>query len=383
MNRTSPYTWILGDQALADICEQWKLAPALAIDTEFVRTETFHANLGLIQICIDEDVWLVDPLTINDWRPLHEILVNPEIIKVFHSLSEDAEVIKHSVGALLENVFDTQIAAGFLGYPVQVSYAKLVESLYGETIDKETTRSDWIQRPLSPEQCRYAAADVYWLFKAYGEIAEQLQAVGRYDWVAEDSNRQIKSNLPVEPDQYYLKLRGGWKLRGSALFALKELAAWRERRARQENCNRGRILQDKELIQLVEKMPKTKSDLQNRLRMNSRKIRLYGDSILTIIGKSVDITRQQWPERIDGPLPADQSELLKRVREKVTQLADQHDVPAEILARRKQLEAWLRSGCRSGEYKVPEALSGWRSHILSGPINELLNVDQEETEHEA
>lgn len=377
MSRSDPYIWVQGDQELAQVCQQWQKSPVIAMDTEFVRTETFHANLGLIQVCIEDTVWLVDPLDIHNWQPLQDILTNPDIVKIFHSLSEDAEVIKHSVGVLLCNVFDTQIAAAFLGYPLQVSYAKLVESLFGEPIDKDATRSDWVARPLTRQQCEYAAADVFWLYKIYGELKQQLDNVERYDWVAEDSERQIKNNLPAEPDKYYLKLRGGWKLKGSALYALKELAAWRERRARQENCNRGRILQDKELIQLVERMPSTKGDLQHKHKINPRKIRLYGDSIMQIIKSSEHINRQQWPEKIDGPLPADQSELLKRVRERISQLSDEYDIPNEVLAKRKQLESWLRSGCRNGEYTVPDVFSGWRSEVLVNPVNELLKAQWE------
>jgi ribonuclease D len=372
LSKSDPFTWIQGDQQLAQACQQWQNSPVIAIDTEFVRTETFHANLGLIQLCIDDTVWLIDPHDIHDWRPLQQILTSPDIVKVFHSLSEDAEVIKHSVGVLLCNVFDTQIAAALLGYPLQVSYAKLVEGLFGEVVDKDATRSDWVARPLSQKQCEYAAADVFWLYRIYGELAEQLNNSGRYSWVAEDSERQILNNLPTEPESYYLKLRGGWKLKGASLYALKELAAWRERKARQENCNRGRILQDKELIQIVERMPSTKGDLQHRLKLNPRKTRLYGDAIMQIIKSAEHINRQQWPERIDGPLPADQSELLKKVRERIQQLADQYNIPAEVLAKRKQLESWLRSGCRNGEYQVPEVFNGWRGDILIAPINELL-----------
>ncbi|TCS42053.1 ribonuclease D [Reinekea marinisedimentorum] len=374
MSRSDPFIWVQGDQQLALVCQQWQQSSVIAIDTEFVRTETFHANLGLIQVCIEDTVWLVDPLDIQDWRPLQQVLTNPDITKVFHSLSEDSEVIKHSVGVLLCNVFDTQIAAALLGYPLQVSYAKLVEGLFGEQIDKDATRSDWLARPLTNKQCEYAAADVFWLYRIYGELAEQLKNIERYDWVAEDSERQILNNLPAEPDQYYLKLRGGWKLKGVSLFALKELAAWRERKARQENCNRGRILQDKELIQIVERMPSTKGDLQHRLKLNPRKIRLYGDAIMQILKTAETINRQQWPERIDGPLPADQSELLKKVRERISQLADQHNIPAEVLAKRKQLESWLRSGCRDGQYRAPDVFNGWRGQILLAPVNELLSA---------
>ncbi|WP_187265411.1 ribonuclease D [Reinekea thalattae] len=372
MSKSEHYRWVQGDAELADVCQQWLTSPVIAVDTEFVRTETFHARLGLIQIGIEQQVWLIDPLTIENWQPLQQVFTDPNIIKVFHALSEDAEVIKHSVGVLLVNVFDTQIAAALLGYPLQVSYAKLVEDVCGETISKEETRSDWVARPLSALQCEYAAADVLWLYQVYKQVAEQLKQMDRYAWVQEDSERQVANNLPVEPEQYYLKLRGGWKLKGKALFALKQLAAWRERRAREENCNRGQILQDKELIQLVERMPITKSDLQYRIKLSPRKIRKYADTIMEIMATAETIDRQQWPDKIDGPLPADQSDVLKKVRQLINDICQQHNIPPEVVAKRKQLESWLRSGCRNGEYIVPDVFNGWRHDYIVEPICQLL-----------
>ena len=382
MSKTDGFIWLSDDAALADACQVWAQADVLAMDTEFVRTDTFHANLGLIQICLHETTWLIDPLTITDWQPFANILSNSAIVKVFHSLSEDAEVLMHSVGVPPANVFDTQIAAGFLGYPIQMSYAKLVEALFEVTLAKEATRSDWLKRPLADDQCQYAAADVHWLFKVYAIFAQQLQAQQRYDWVLEDSQRMVLNNMPVDPQSYYLKLRGAWKLKGSRLQTLKELCQWRENLARASNTNRGRIIQDKDIITIAERMPTNKADLQKFLKLPSRKIRLYGDQIIHMVKESENVKRVEWPERIDAPLPADQAELLKAVREKITEIADAVAVPAELLARRKNLEAWLRSGSHTGQYVVPEVLSGWRHGFLVEPINNLLNQHWEAV-HEA
>jgi ribonuclease D len=354
----------------------------LALDTEFVRTETFHANLGLIQVCLKETTWLIDPLKIDDWHSFAQILSDENIVKVFHSLSEDAEVLLHSVGVSLKNVFDTQIAAGFLGHPVQMSYAKLVEALFDVVLPKEATRSDWMKRPLELEQCQYAAADVHWLYQVYEIFSEQLKSIHRYEWVKEDGQRVVTNTLPISPDEYYLKLRGAWKLKGSRLQMLKELCQWREQLARQQNLNRGRILQDKDLITIAEAMPANKSTLQKAINLPSRKIRLYGDQIIHMVRESEETRRADWPDRIEGPLPADQADLLKSVRTLISELADDSQLPAEIVARRKSLEAWLRSGSRTGEYVLPEIFAGWRKAIVEAPVAALLKV-QWEDKHES
>jgi ribonuclease D len=370
------------DESLAEVATLWQTANVLAIDTEFVRTDTFHANLGLIQVCLENQTWLIDPLGINDWSPFAAILTNDKIVKVLHSLSEDAEVLLHSVGVTMVNVFDSQIAAGFLGYPVQMSYAKLIEALFDVALPKEATRSDWMKRPLEAEQCQYAAADVHWLYQVYEIFAIKLNDIARYDWVKEDSQRMVNNNLPIDPERYYLKLRGAWKLKGSRLQALKEMCQWREMLARKQNSNRGRVLQDKDLIAIAEKMPTNKSVLQKSINIPSRKIRLYGDQIIHMIMQAEETKRVDWPERIEGPLPADQADLLKNVRQLIHSIAEKNQVPAELLARRKSLEEWLRSGSRDSAYVLPEVFTGWRQTLVVEPVNALLNAQWEEI-HEA
>jgi ribonuclease D len=382
LSSTNDFIWVLTDEALAEVASLWKKAQVLAIDTEFVRTDTFHANLGLIQVCLEDRTWLIDPITINHWQPFADVLTDQNIVKVLHSLSEDAEVLLHSVGVTMANVFDSQIAAGFLGHPVQMSYAKLIEALFDISLPKEATRSDWMKRPLETEQCQYAAADVHWLYQVYEIFAKELKALGRYEWVKEDSQRMVNNNLPLDPENYYLKLRGAWKLKGSRLQALKEMCQWREVLARKQNSNRGRILQDKDLIAIAEKMPTNKSSLQKTVNIPSRKIRLYGDQIIHMVMQAEETKRADWPKRIEGPLPADQADLLKNVRALVSTIAEKSNVPAELLARRKSLEEWLRSGSRDSEYELPEVFTGWRKALVVEPINALLKAQWEEV-HEA
>lgn len=379
---TEQFQWIDTDAELQAAAEEWARAPVIALDTEFVRTDTFHAYLGLIQVGIADRIWLIDPLSIQQWDAFVHILASPTIVKVLHALSEDAEVLAHHLGVELQNVFDTQIAAGFLGYPVQMSYARLVEAICAVELPKEATRSDWLQRPLDSEQCFYAAADVLWLFKVYQHLAEKLKAQERYAWVAEDSQRMVTNNRPVDPEQYYHKLRGAWKLKGERLLVLKRLCEWREKLARSSNTNRGRILQDKDLIALAEKMPVSKAILQKQIKIPSRKIRLYGDELIVMIEQAREARREDWPERIDSPLPADQAQLLKEVRSVVSEVAESLQLPAEVLARRKGLEAWLRSGARTGEYEVPEIFLGWRKDVLVEPVSHCIQ-SQRETMNEA
>ena len=136
----------------------------IAIDTEFIRTDTFFPILALVQIFNGESCWLIDPISISDLSPLKELLISSETLKVFHSCSEDIEVLSHTLGCYPQPIFDTQIAAALTGYGFSVGYASLVNSMLGIHVDKGETRSNWLRRPLSESQLGYAALDVIHLF---------------------------------------------------------------------------------------------------------------------------------------------------------------------------------------------------------------------------
>ncbi|WP_158269367.1 ribonuclease D [Saccharospirillum sp. MSK14-1] len=369
--------WIAGDSALAEACQLWSSADVLALDTEFVRTETYFARLGLIQVALDGRCSLIDPLTISDWSALVEILENPAIIKVFHSLSEDAEVLLNSTGARVAPVFDTQIAAALANHDLQMGFARLVAAEFDVQLPKEATRSDWLKRPLDAVQCEYAAADVYWLEKLFNRLAPALRDQKRFDWVVEDSNRAAADSLPTDPAVYYLRLRGAWKLKGERLMALQQLAQWRELQAREQDVNRSRILSDAEIIQVADTMPTSLAALGNLKGLHPRKVRLFGDAILNILDQAKASPREQWPARVPGPLPVAQADLMRDLKTHLGELAEQLSVPVEVLARRKQLEALVRSGYPQGEYQVPAPLQGWRQSLVAEPLVQYLEEQRD------
>ena len=372
------YHWVDNNEALNLACERWSGTTVLAMDTEFVRTETFFAKLGLIQVGLEGEVWLIDPLAIDDWQAFAAVLENPAIIKVFHSLSEDAEVLFNGTGARVAPVFDTQIAAALLGNDLQMGFARAVEAELGENLPKDATRSNWLLRPLGEEQCQYAAADVFWLEQLYQRYAPRLQQQDRFDWVLEDSQRGALDSFPPSPEQYYLKLRGAWKLKGARLYCLQQLAQWREQQARRQDVNRSRILADAEIIQIAQAMPTQRNAVAGLKGLHPRKVRLYADTVVDIVRRCSEASRELWPERLAGPLPADQAALYKSVKDLIADLAQQASVPQEVLARRKPLEQLVRSGCYTGDYQWPEMMTGWRKPLLQDPLTRLLEEHHRE-----
>ena len=162
--------WIDSDAELARAVDSW--SSVVALDTEFIRTNTFYPIPGLYQVASDTDVFLLDPLTIEDWEPLKSYLMNPDTCKIMHACLEDLELIFAHLRIVPSNVFDTQLAHAYVSQDYSLSYARLIERYSGVLLEKEHTRSDWLQRPLSDDQLRYAVDDVVHL-AAVGELLRQ------------------------------------------------------------------------------------------------------------------------------------------------------------------------------------------------------------------
>jgi len=173
-----PVDWIDTPDALAAAAARWRKAPALGIDTEFVRERTFYPRLGLLQVSDGTRSALIDPVALPDLEPLREVLADPAIVKVAHSPSEDLEVLFHRFGEFPSSLFDTQAAAAFIGLDAAMSYQRLVRELLAVELDKAETRTDWLRRPLSDAQVHYAAQDVELLLPLHELLRARLEAWG-------------------------------------------------------------------------------------------------------------------------------------------------------------------------------------------------------------
>lgn len=171
---------ITTDNGLRAVCEAASTASAVALDTEFVRTRTYYPQLGLLQLFDGQQVSLIDPLTINDWAPMRDLLLNEDVTKYLHAGSEDLEVFLNAFNLMPQPLIDTQITAAFCGRPMSGGFASMVEEYSGVALDKSESRTDWLARPLTERQCEYAAADVWYLLP----IASQLMAeTDRAGWL--------------------------------------------------------------------------------------------------------------------------------------------------------------------------------------------------------
>ncbi|MET0356326.1 MAG: ribonuclease D [Cellvibrio sp.] len=356
--------WIAQDHELAELCERLRQQAAIAVDTEFMRTDTFYPIAGLIQLGDGKTGFLIDPLSITDFSPLRELMLDEKVVKVLHSCSEDIEVFSSLLGEIPSPIFDTQIAAAFAGFGFSLGYAGLVKAVLNIDVPKDETRSDWLQRPLSASQIKYAALDVAHMLIVYGKLLQILKASERYTWVKSDCADLVTAAR--KPDDYqdaYQKVGFAWKLRPSELAILRELCIWREVESRARNIPRNRLIKEPSLFEMARKQPKDAAHLQRIEDIPARTLRNDAETLLGIIRKAAE-NAASLPARLDAPLAPSEAPLMKALKKYVRDTAEELQLPPELLIRKKEYEAIVRSGMKGGDYKLPERLLGWRYEVI-------------------
>ncbi len=357
--------WIDQDDQLAELCVRWQQQAALAIDTEFMRSDTFYPIAGLLQIGDGKGCYLIDPLAIGNLEPLRELMLNPAVTKVLHSCSEDLEVFQCWLGVVPAPLFDTQVAAAFAGLGFGLGYANLVKNLLTIEIPKEETRSDWLQRPLSAAQLKYAALDVAHMLIVYGKLLQLLKTTERLEWVKSDCADLISNARKADDfSEAYQKVGFAWKLREQELLILKQLCIWRETEARARNIPRNRLIKEPSLWEIARKRIQDATQLQRVPDIPSRTLKNDSEIILQIVSDALAMDEAAWPARLDPPLAQSEGPLMKALKNYVREYAEQAQLPPEVLIRKKDYEHLVRSGMNGGEYRLPERLLGWRFDLI-------------------
>ncbi len=365
--------YIDSDDELERLCRQWSTATVLALDTEFIRTDTFYPIGALIQVSDGKGCFLIDPLTINDFSGFSQLLVNNDIVKVLHSCSEDLEVFDRLLGVVPSPLIDTQVAAALDGYGFSLGYQRLTEALLQIHVAKGETRSNWLQRPLTDSQIHYAALDVAYLPEMYQLLTESLQRKGRLSWLYEECELLVSTAAETEPfDQYYKKVKSSWKLSARELGILQALTLWRESKAREKDIPRGRVVKDRSCYDIARLRPKTSQDLLAIDEVGPKTVRHYGDAIIDIVKQAWALADNALPSRLPKPLPPETGTLMKALKSHVGHRAEQLQIAKELLAKKRDYEALLRSGFNGRDYQLPETLMGWRKSVVGDELLALV-----------
>ncbi|HEX4903421.1 MAG TPA: ribonuclease D [Acidimicrobiales bacterium] len=338
--------------------------PRLAIDTEFHRERTYWPQCALVQIGWPGGQALVDPLAV-DVAVLGPLLVGRTV--VMHAAGQDLEVFQHSVGAVPDDLFDTQIAASFLGMS-SIGLAPLVDKLLGVHLPKADRLTDWLARPLSEDARTYAESDVVHLFELHDRMRADLEARGRLDWVRSECQALVDRALaPTDPATAWWRVKEARRLRGTAAGVAQELAAWREAQAAESDRPLRSVLPDLALAGIAQRPPSTVEDLVKIRGLRERGIpRNLRDDVLAAVarGRALPADQVRYPEA--RPVPAELRAAVPLLMSWVAQRARELDLDPAVLATRGDLEGFLRG---DDDNRLG---TGWRAEALAEDIEALL-----------
>jgi ribonuclease D len=345
------------------ICADLRRLDRAGVDTEFMREKTFFAELCLVQVSTGEGIYCVDPMNSSGLDDFWSALM--QTTWVVHSARQDIEVIYQTAGKMPSDMFDTQIAAGMLGYAPQMGYATLVKELFDVDIPKSHTRANWSKRPLPEEYLQYAAEDVEYLLPAYDVLAERLDQQGRLGWAVEDTAQLLHAALyETEPRLAIDRWKGARNLRGKYRMVAARLAAWREGEAIRANRPRQWIAKDSALLEVATSLPASIDELSNIDSLPDGLVRRCGSDIIAAIA-AADSDENDYV----APRPPDEAQktLLKSMQKHVAECAADIGLAAEMVASKRDLSAVIIDGDQDSK-----VLTGWRRTLVGERLLELL-----------
>ncbi|MHB1722127.1 MAG: ribonuclease D [Acidiferrobacter sp.] len=351
---------------LEEVCAEIAAAAFVGLDTEFMRERTYFAQLALVQIALPGRTYLLDPLT-ADLHGLGAALATGRGIKVLHAGRQDLELLLQETAALPQPLFDTQLAAGLVGFDEQIGYAELVEKLLGVHLNKDATRTNWAARPLSDRQLTYARDDVVYLEALYTRLDEDLRAKGRRAWLDEDCAALTDPALyRFDPHQLVRRYRQGITMAPAAQAIFTALLCWREQAARTVNLPRGWVVADTVLVDLAQHPPPDLAALAHGTGLDERAVRRFGEALLTTVATAGAAPPRAWPART---LDADGERRYAALVAVVDRRAQELGVAASLIGSRRLLKDVVQGA-------PPGALArGWRAEVLGGDGLALLGPE--------
>jgi ribonuclease D len=355
--------FIADDAALRDVVNDARSAPIYALDTEFHRERTYFPRLALVQLQWGNTNVLIDPLAV-DPRGLAELLCGSGLA-VLHASQQDLEVLRYAVGEVPSRLFDTQLAAGFIGYSTP-SLAALAQSQLKVTLSKGDRMTDWMRRPLTASQCSYARSDVAYLEQLFERISSRVDQLGRSSWVSEACEElRLRPWGESNPEDAWLRIKDARALKGEARGVAQALAAWRERRAMATNIPLRRVMSDMALLGIAQAAPRSTEDLAHARGVDERY--LSGS-----IAREILAAVKEGRERIVELDSQAHDPLEKRLRPAVTlvtawigELARTAEIDPMLVATNRDIVALLAGG----ESRLAH---GWRRDLVGRDIERLL-----------
>ena len=363
------------------LAEQARSTGRLAIDTEFMGEGRYRSLLCLVQVATDSGsegngplIALADPLTepAPDCSSLAALLADPAIEIVLHAGRQDTALLRREWGVEITNLFDTQVAAGFAGFGAQAGYGNLLSSVLGIKVEKGASYTRWDKRPLSDEQLSYARGDVDHLLDLRDELVERLGKSGRLEWAREECLPVAAATDQREPQEAWRRVGKVTSLSPRQRAVARELAAWREATAREEDKPVGSVIQDPALVELARRQPQSSGALRDIRGLHEGVVRRRADAIIEAVKRGLEADPIPGEGRGDGGDPRETAlcslaDALVRTRTRASDLAP------ELVATRSDLQKIVSSVRRGEPEPDVRTLKGWRRAVVGEELLDLLN----------
>jgi ribonuclease D len=362
----------LDEADVAAIAARARQAGRLGLDTEFMPEGRYRPLLCLVQVVVEEDVWVLDPLHGFDPAPLASVLADPDVEMVVHAGRQDVAILRREWRTDVTNVFDTQVAAGFAGFSAQAGYNGLLHDALRIRLPKTASFTRWDARPLTDEQVSYARGDVEHLLPLADDIRARLEPRGRLGWAREECRAVALASDERDPEEVWRRLPRATSLDPRERAVARELGAWRERTAAREDRPVGAVVRDPTVVELAKRQPKSRRELSQIRGVNPDVVRRRGDDIIAAVerGKAAQPIRLDEGERLateaqDGPVIA-LAESLVRAR------AQEAGLAYELIAARADIAPIVVSARRGDPEPDVRTLRGWRRELVGSELLELL-----------
>ncbi|MBU5616304.1 HRDC domain-containing protein [Psychrobacter sp. TAE2020] len=373
-------TWIREQSQLAEVINALEGCGRVALDTEFIKRDTYYPRLALVQLNTGNHIYLLDApqLQLGEfWQAVSEV-----DIAIWHACGEDLGIFYLlSDCPPLTNIFDTQIALSYLTGQLQMGYQQALDDQLDMHIDKEQSQSDWLRRPLSDEQEQYAIDDVRFLPALYLSIEYALKSQGLYDYVWADCQlyaAELYAAQHVADDEMYLTM-ADYRYNSQQMAVLQAVAIWREELARSTNQPRTFVIKKQAVREIITENPSNLRELAHKTTIHRSMLRLYGEELLKIITDAKGLSAVEHPACLPAPYRSKNKILSKAVQDAIAERAEQIGVPENVLIRKKWLSQLYEVIAYSKDWvELPQGLQGWRNQWVTQTLIPVIETHKAE-----
>ena len=356
-------TWVRQQDGLAEVIDALATCGRVALDTEFIKRDTYYPRLALVQLNTGNHVYLLDAPQL-ELAELWQALMKVDVA-IWHACGEDLGIFYLLSGCPpLTNIFDTQIALSYLTGQLQMGYQQALDDQLDMHIDKEHSQSDWLQRPLSDEQEQYAIDDVRFLPALYLSLEYELKKQGLFEYVWADCQlyaSDLYDAQHVEDEAMYLTM-ADYRYTSEQMAILQAVATWREELARSTNQPRTFVIKKQAVREIITEKPSNMRELAHKTTMHRSMLRLYGEELLKVIKEAKNLHPTEHPDCLLPPYRSKNKMLSKAVQQAIDDQAEKTGVPASVLMRKKWLgQLYEVIAFDKDLSELPEGLKGWRN----------------------